>query len=161
MFLACYDELSAMASQRLRNERSAYTLDTSALVHEAYLKMDKHEKNANSRSHFLAIAAIVMRRFLVDYARQKQRMKRGGDQIQLTYGAIENPIETTPEEIINLNEALKRLKGVNNRHCRIVEFHFFGGYKHQEIANLLGVSIDTVRRDWRLAKAWLSKELSS
>lgn len=148
-----------MASRKLRYENNAATLDTSALVHEAYMKMEKHKNGIESKSHFLAIAAITMRRYLVDYARQKQRLKRGGDQIQLTYGAIENPVETTPEEILHLNEALNRLKALNNRYCRVVEFHFFGGYKHEEIANLLGVSIDTVRRDWRLAKAWLSKEL--
>jgi RNA polymerase sigma factor (TIGR02999 family) len=160
LFLTCYEDLSSIASKKLRYENNAATLDTSALVHEAYLKMEKHRKGVKSKSHFLAIAAIVMRRFLVDYARQKQREKRGGDQIQLTYGTILSPVETTPQEILNLNEALKRLKLVNNRYCRIVEFHFFGGYKHEEIAEFLGVSIDTVRRDWRLAKAWLSKELA-
>lgn len=161
MFLSCYEELSAMASKKLHFERNAYTLDTSALVHEAYMKMDGYKKSVETRSHFLAIAAIVMRRFLVDYARQKQREKRGGDQIHLTYGSIQHAVETTPQEILNLNEALNRLKAINNRYCRVVEYHFFGGYKHEEIAGLLGVSIDTVRRDWRLAKAWLSKELSS
>ena len=160
MFLLCYDELSAMASKKLHFEHNAHTLDTSALVHEAFMKMEKHKNDVNSKSHFLAIAAIVMRRFLVDYARQKQRLKRGGDQIQLTYGAIQQPVETTPEEIIKLNEALNRLKTINSRYCRVVEFHFFGGYKHEEIADMLGVSIDTVRRDWRLAKAWLSNELT-
>lgn len=158
-FLICYDELSKLAHQKLRFEHNAYTLDTSALVHEAYLKMDQHENGFQDKSHFLAIAAIVMRRFLVDYARQKHRQKRGGDQIHLTYGAITNPVVTTPEEVLHLNEALTRLKSINNRHCRVVEFHFFGGYKHEEIAQMMGVSIDTVRRDWRLAKAWLSKEL--
>jgi RNA polymerase sigma factor (TIGR02999 family) len=161
LFISCYEELSSMASKKLRFENNADTLDTSALVHEAYMKMEKHHKEVQSKSHFLAIAAIVMRRFLVDYARQKQRLKRGGDQIQLTYGAIQQAIETTPQEILHLNDALNKLKSINNRYCRVVEFHFFGGYKHEEIAGLLGVSIDTVRRDWRLAKAWLSKELTS
>lgn len=160
-FLDCYEELSKLAHQKLRYEHNAYTLDTSALVHEAYLKMDHHENGFQDKGHFLAIAAIVMRRFLVDYARQKQRLKRGGDQIHLTYGAISNPVITTPEEVIHLNEALTRLKSINHRHCRVVEFHFFGGYKHEEIANMMGVSIDTVRRDWRLAKAWLSNELKN
>lgn len=160
-FLNCYSELSKLAHQKLRNEHNAFTLDTSALVHEAYLKMDNHENEFQSKGHFLAIAAIVMRRFLVDYARQKQRIKRGGDQIQLTYGAISSPVVTTPEEVIHLSEALTRLKAINHRHSRVVEFHFFGGYKHEEIAQMMGVSIDTVRRDWRLAKAWLSKELSN
>ena len=160
-FLSCYEELSQLAHHRLRFEYNSNTLDTSALVHEAYLKMDKYENGFQDKNHFLAIAAIVMRRFLVDYARQKQRVKRGGDQIQLTYGAISNPVVTTPEEVLHLNEALTRLKAINHRHCRVVEFHFFGGYKHEEIAQMMGVSIDTVRRDWRLAKAWLSKELKN
>ncbi|MHA7128974.1 ECF-type sigma factor [Algoriphagus namhaensis] len=159
MFLSCYDELSEMASRRLRSEYQSMTLDTSALVHEAYMKMDQHKKDTTDKNHFLAIAAIVMRRYLVDYARQKNRLKRGGDQIRLTYGELDKPIHTTPEEILNLNDALTRLKAINNRYCRVVEYHFFGGYKHQEIAQMMGLSIDTIRRDWRLAKAWLSKEL--
>ncbi|WP_338225759.1 ECF-type sigma factor [Algoriphagus confluentis] len=158
-FLRCYDELSRMARQKLRMEYQSSTLDTAALVHEAYLKMDNHEKGYVDKNHFLAIAAIVMRRFLVDYARQKKRQKRGGDQIQLTYGAANRAVMTSPEEVLQLNDALNRLKALNNRHSRVVEFHFFGGYKHEEIAEMMGVSIDTVRRDWRLAKAWLSKEL--
>ncbi len=149
-----------MASQKIKSEYQALTLDTSALVHEAYMKMDKQKKELADKNHFLAIAAIVMRRYLVDYARQKNRQKRGGDQIQLTYGQVNQAVNTTPEEIINLNDALTKLKGLNNRHCRVVEYHFFGGYKHHEIASMLGVSIDTIRRDWRLAKAWLSNELS-
>ncbi|WP_268033733.1 ECF-type sigma factor [Algoriphagus sp. PAP.12] len=160
-FLTCYDELSKMARQKLKFEYNSDTLDTSALVHEAYLKLENHESGFQNKSHFMAIAAIVMRRFLVDYARQKKRQKRGGDQIQLTYGAVNQAIFTTPEEVINLNEALTRLKFINNRHCRVVEYHFFGGYKHEEIAKMMGLSIDTIRRDWRLAKAWLSKELKN
>lgn len=150
-----------MAHQKLRFEYNSETLDTSALVHEAYLKLENHGKSFKSKSHFLAIAAIVMRRFLVDYARQKKRLKRGGDQIQLTYGAVNEAILTTPEEVLHLNEALNRLKAINNRHCRVVEYHFFGGYKHAEIAQMMGVSVDTIRRDWRLAKAWLSNEMKN
>ncbi|KPQ19919.1 ECF-type sigma factor [Algoriphagus sp. NF] len=160
-FLRCYDELSKMARQKLRSEYQSSTLDTAALVHEAYLKMDGSQKGYADKNHFLAIAAIVMRRFLVDYARQKKRQKRGGDQIQLTYGSANQAVMTSPEEVLQLNDALNRLKALNNRHCRVVEFHFFGGYKHEEIAEMMGVSIDTVRRDWRLAKAWLSKELKN
>ncbi|GAA0878685.1 ECF-type sigma factor [Algoriphagus jejuensis] len=161
LFLKCYEELSKLAHQKLRYEYHAATLDTSALVHEAYLKMESFPDGFEDKNHFMAIAAIVMRRFLVDYARQKSRLKRGGDQIQLTYGAVNQAVYTTPEQVLQLNEALNRLKSMNNRHCRVVEFHFFGGYKHAEIAEMMEVSIDTVRRDWRLAKAWLSKELKS
>ena len=160
-FQNCYQELSGLASNKLRFEHHAYTLDTSALVHEVYLKMDQQNKMVENKGQFMAIAAIVMRRYLVDYARQKQRIKRGGNYIQLTQGALSNVVLTTPEQVIELDESLKRLKHFNPRLSRVVEFHFFGGYKHEEIAEMMEVSIDTVRRDWRLAKAWLSKELKS
>ncbi|SEJ09929.1 RNA polymerase sigma factor, TIGR02999 family [Cyclobacterium xiamenense] len=160
-YLFCYDELHSLARQKLRFEYHTDTLDTSALVHEAFLKLENRKNGFANKRHFMAIAALVMRRFLVDYARQKKRIKRGGDQIQLTYGDIEPVVQTTPEEVIQLNDALMRLKAFNNRYCRVVEYHFFGGYKHEEIAEMLGVSIDTVRKDWRFAKAWLSKELKN
>ncbi|GAB2999919.1 sigma-70 family RNA polymerase sigma factor [Cyclobacterium sediminis] len=160
MFQVCYEELSLKASNKLKYEFNALTLDTSALVHEVYMKMDKYQGEIKNKNHFLAIAAIAMRRFLVDYARQKNRVKRGGHQIQLTYGdGSEQIVTTTPEGVINLNDALNGLKRINKRYSRVVEFHFFGGYKYQEIANMLGVSVETVKRDWRLARAWLSNEL--
>ncbi|WP_339902474.1 ECF-type sigma factor [uncultured Cyclobacterium sp.] len=161
MFQVCYEELSLKASNKLKYEFNALTLDTSALVHEVYMKMDKYQGEINNKNHFLAIAAIAMRRFLVDYARQKNRQKRGGHQIQLTYGdSNEQVATTTPEGLINLNDALNSLKRINKRYSRVVEYHFFGGYKYKEIAAMLGVSEETVKRDWRLAKAWLSKELN-
>jgi RNA polymerase sigma factor (TIGR02999 family) len=119
---------------------------------------NKQQKFKNE-SHFLAIAAIVMRRILIDYARQKKRQKRGGDLLRMTYGAVAGPVETTPEEIILLDESLKRLRQMNKRQSRVVEYYFFGGYKHEEIATIMNVSIDTIRRDWRLAKAWLSSQI--
>lgn len=159
-FQACYNELGKIAHNKLRNEYPLHTLDTSALVHEVYDNMFRHEQyKFQNVSHFLSIAAIVMRRILIDYARQKKRQKRGGDLIRMTYGAIDNPVETTPEQILLLDESLKRLRQLNKRQSRVVEYYFFGGYKHEEIATIMNVSIDTVRRDWRLAKAWLSNEL--
>ena len=160
-FQNCYKELWSLASKKLRFEHQAYTLDTSALVHEVYLKMERHKKEFENKSQFMAIAAIVMRRYLVDYARQKSRIKRGGNYIQLTQGALNNVVLTTPEQVIELDESLKRLKQINSRQSKVVEYHFFGGYKHEEIAEILMVSIDTVRRDWRLAKAWLSLEMKN
>jgi len=160
MFQVCYEELSFKASHKLKYEFNALTLDTSALVHEVYMKMEKYRGEIQNKNHFLAIAAIAMRRFLVDYARQKNRVKRGGHQIKLTYGdSSEQMVTTTLEGLINLNDALNGLKKINRRYSRVVEFHFFGGYKYQEIANMLGVSVETVKRDWRLARAWLSNEL--
>jgi RNA polymerase sigma factor (TIGR02999 family) len=117
------------------------------------------QQKFKDESHFLAIAAIVMRRILIDYARQKKRQKRGGDLMRMTYGAVAGPVETTPEEIILLDESLKRLRQMNKRQSRVVEYYFFGGYKHEEIASIMNVSIDTIRRDWRLAKAWLSNQI--
>ncbi|MEX2566842.1 MAG: ECF-type sigma factor [Cyclobacteriaceae bacterium] len=160
-FQDCYQELCRLASTRLRYEHQAYTLDTSALVHEVYLKMNQQNTNFENKGQFMAIAAIVMRRYLVDYARKKQRLKRGGNYIHLTQGALGKVVVTTPEQVLELDESLKRLKHLSPRHSRVVEFYFFGGYKHEEIAQLMEVSIDTVRRDWRLAKAWLSKEIKS
>jgi RNA polymerase sigma factor (TIGR02999 family) len=119
---------------------------------------NKQQKFKNE-SHFLAIAAIVMRRILIDYARQKKRQKRGGDLLRMTYGAVAGPVETTPEEIILLDESLKRLRQMNKRQSRVVEYYFFGGYKHEEIATIMNVSVDTIRRDWRMAKAWLSSQI--
>jgi RNA polymerase sigma factor (TIGR02999 family) len=159
-FQSCYSALSRLAHNKLRHEDHLHTFDTSALVHEVYENMFRNQQNSfQNSSHFLAIAAIVMRRVLIDYARQKKSQKRGGELIRMTYGAIINPVETTPEEILFLDESLKRLRQLNKRQSRVVEYYFFGGYKHEEIADLMNVSIDTVRRDWRLAKAWLSSQL--
>lgn len=159
-FQSCYDELSRIAHNKLRYEHALHTFDTSALVHEVYDNMFRHTQNKfRNETHFLAVAAIVMRRILIDYARQKKRQKRGGELIRMTYGAVANPVETTPEEILLLDESLKRLRQLNKRQSRVVEYYFFGGYKHAEIAGIMNVSIDTVRRDWRLAKAWLSFQM--
>jgi RNA polymerase sigma factor (TIGR02999 family) len=160
-FNACYRELNRIAHNKLRNENANITLDTSALVHEVYFKLHGHKEfQYQNNAHLIAIAAITMRRILVDYARQKRRQKRGGESLRLTYGAIADPAMTTPEQILELNDLLVELKQNNKRQGKVVEYHFFGGYKHEEIAQLLAVSIDTVRRDWRLARAWLSSQLN-
>ena len=160
LFQECYNELSRIASRKLTYEKVSHTLDTYGLVHEVYEKMYQ-QPNArfNNSTHFLAIASITMRRILINYAKSKNRLKRGGDLIKMTYGKVSLPIETTPEEIIALHEALQKLKRLNKRQSKVVEYHFFGGFKHHEIASYLGVSEETVRRDWRLARAWLSLEL--
>jgi RNA polymerase sigma factor (TIGR02999 family) len=159
-FQRYYQELKKIAHQKLKYERINHTLDTAALVHEAYGKLYQQSKNQfRNSSHFLAIATLSMRRILINYARDKKRLKRGGDMIQMSYGNANIPIQTTPEEILTLHEALKKLKQLNRRQSKVVEYHFFGGFKHQEIAEYLDVSEETVRRDWRLARAWLSLEL--
>lgn len=159
-FQSCYSELGRIAHNKLRHEHPQHTLDTSALVHEVYDRMFRHEQHQfQNSSHFLAVAAIVMRRILIDYARQKKRQKRGGELMRITCSGVANPVQTTPEEILLLDESLKRLRQLNKRQSRVVEYYFFGGYKHEEIAGIMNVSIDTVRRDWRLAKAWLSSQI--
>ena len=161
-FNACYRELNRIAHHKLKDENLNFTLDTSALVHEVYFKLHgQKEFQFQNNAHFIAIAAITMRRVLVDYARQRKRQKRGGSNLFLTYGAIVDPVMTTPEQILQLHDFLNQLKQINKRQSKVVEYHFFGGYKHEEIAQLLDVSVDTVRRDWRLARAWLSSQLNS
>lgn len=159
-FQQYYQELKHIAHQKLRYERINHTLDTAALVHEAYGKLYQQSNHQfRNSSHFLAIAAVSMRRILINYARDKKRQKRGGDMILMSYGEANIPLQTTPEEILVLHEVLKKLKLLNKRQGKVVEYHFFGGFKHHEIAEYLGVSEETVRRDWRLARAWLSIEL--
>lgn len=157
-----YEELNAIARQKLRFERSGHTLDTSALVHEIFEKL--HHQRAvhfQNKDHFLAIASMAMRRVLVNYARDCQRLKRGGHLVKMSYGNVQIPLETTPEEILSLNEALTSLRKLNKRQSRIVEYYIFGGFKHQEIAEYLGLSVDTIRKEWRMARAWLSLQLKS
>ncbi len=156
-FQIFYDELSRMAHQKLRFERVNHTLDTSALVHEVFFHLNKQQnKPFLNQPQFLAIASITMRRILVNYARGHKSQKRNAGKISLTYGESLQSIETTPDEILALHEALKILKGHNPRQATVVEYNFFGGFTHQEIAEALRVSVETVRRDWRVARAWLS-----
>ncbi|HEX9658552.1 MAG TPA: sigma-70 family RNA polymerase sigma factor [Bacteroidota bacterium] len=155
-----YDELKKLASRKLRGERSDHTLNTTALVHEAYLKLvDQHQVSWKNRAHFFAIAAQAMRRILINYANSRLAQKRGGDSPVTTLHEESVAREVRADELIALDEALDRLKQLSERQSTVVEYHFFGGLKHEEIAEVLGVSLPTVRRDWRLAKAWLTREL--
>jgi RNA polymerase sigma factor (TIGR02999 family) len=157
-----YDELRRQASRYLRKERSNHTLQTTALINEAYLKLiDQREVEWQNRNHFFAIAAQAMRRILVDYARERKRDKRGG--------AAENlPLEeaafaVSPEksvDLVALDEALNRLAKLDERQARVVELRYFSGLSIDETAEILGVSNVTVRRDWDFAKAWLHSQLT-
>lgn len=157
-----YDELHRQAANYLRRERPNHTLQTTALIHEAYLKLiDQRETNWESRTHFYAIAAQAMRRILVDYARKKHRGKRGGVESDLS---LEKAALVVSEEksvdLIALDEALTRLAVEDEQQARIVELRYFGGLTLEETAKALNISPATISRDWFMAKAWLHRELT-
>jgi len=155
-----YDELHQMAEYKLKHERVGHTLNATALVHEAYLKLvDQRKVTWQNRAHFLAIAAQSMRRILINYAKSRLAQKRGGNQPLVTFVEESVPREARAQELTALDEALSGLAQLNERQGRVVEYWFFGGLTHEEISEALGVSLPTVRRDWRLARAWLSREL--
>ncbi len=157
-----YDDLRGIAHKRLRSERTHHTLDTTAVVHEAYLRLvDQREADWRDRAHFFALAARVIRNVLVDYARRRNALKRGGPGGRL---AMRSPLEDESQaarivDLVALDRALTRLAGHDPRLERIVECRFFGGMTMAETAEALGASLRTVERDWRRAKAYLYREL--
>ncbi|HEX4950703.1 MAG TPA: sigma-70 family RNA polymerase sigma factor [Blastocatellia bacterium] len=156
-----YAELRRIAHNYLRKERAGHSLQTAALVNEAYLRLlDAQHISWQNRAHFFAISSTLMRRVLVDMARERQARKRGGSarQIVLDEGLIAGAERT--EDLVALDEALTALAAVDERKCKVVELRFFGGLSEAEMAEVLHVSPETVRRDWRLAKAWLLRFLS-
>jgi len=156
-----YDELRAIARRRLRQERPDHTLDTTALVHEAYLKLIQLDRvQWQSRAHFLAIAAQAMRNILVSHARGRRRLKRGGGAPRAPLEAASGVPAVEAKRILALDAALERLAAVNPRHARVVECRFFGGMTIEETAVVLEVSSGTVKRDWMLLSRWLGRELA-
>ncbi|HSR41948.1 MAG TPA: ECF-type sigma factor [Longimicrobiales bacterium] len=152
-----YDELKVVADRQLRRERADHTLHATALVHEAYLKLvDNTRLPAQDRSHFLALAARAMRQILVDHARRRNAGKRGGDWERTTLTAGNAAFEFDPSELLALDAAMEQL---DERQRQVVEYRFFGGMEETEIAEVLGVSERTVRRDWVKARAWLYRTL--
>lgn len=155
-----YDELHRVADNQLRGERRDHTLNATALVHEAYLKLvDQSRVTWQNRAHFLGVAAQAMRRILINYAEQRRAQKRGGEMMATTFDDELAPRDVRADELVNLDEALTRLKAISPRQAATVEYRFFGGLTHEEIAEVLNVSVPTVRRDWRMARAWLSSDL--
>jgi RNA polymerase sigma factor (TIGR02999 family) len=157
-----YDELRRQAHRYLSRERAGHTLQTTALVHEAYLKLLKQKNIAwESRSHFLAIAAKLMRQILIDYARTKHRAKRGGanDRVLLENTLMVGTGETN-FDLLALDEALTRLAIKEEYLSNVVELRFFSGLSVEDTATVLGISDSTVKRDWQMAKAWLHRELT-
>jgi RNA polymerase sigma-70 factor, ECF subfamily len=155
-----YEELRRMADRYMRRERSDHTLQTTALVHEAYLKLvDQHSVTWQSRAHFFGVAAQVMRRVLVDHARGHIREKRGGGVVPVSLDEAMVISPERSEEFLELDRALDRLAALDSRQAKIVELRFFGGLTVEETAEILGISPKTVKRDWAVAKAWLHGEL--
>ena len=157
-----YEELRRVAHHHMDGQRVDHTLQTTALVHEAYLRLaDQTHPSWNNRAHFFAVAARAMRQILVNYAESYHAQKRGGGafKVKLDEEAIVSPAQS--KEIIDLHEALERLAALDPRKARVVELKYFGGLNHDEIAEVMKVSSVTVRRDWTFAKAWLHSELAN
>ncbi|HKP37867.1 MAG TPA: sigma-70 family RNA polymerase sigma factor [Pyrinomonadaceae bacterium] len=156
-----YDELRRIAHRYAQRERNGHTLQTTALVNEAYLRLAGAEKpDWQNRSHFFAVTAQVMRHILIDHARRRRYVKHGGDVQQVSLEAAGLMAEERAAELISLDEALNDLARIDPRKIRVVEMRYFGGLSLEETANALGTSVMTVRRDWRAAKAWLYKAVN-
>lgn len=157
-----YDELRRQARSYLAKERGSHTLQPTALVHEAFLRLiDQTRVSWQSRAHFFGLAANMMRRVLVDYARAHASEKRGGAAVRLSIEDVQIPLEQRAADLIALDEALERLAEFDQRKSQIVEMRFFGGLTDEEIAEVLQVSTRTVLRDWKTARLWLYRELSA
>jgi RNA polymerase sigma factor (TIGR02999 family) len=155
-----YNELRRLAKNYMRNQRSDHTLQTTALVNEAYLRLiDSSQVRWQNRTHFFAISAQLMRRILVDFARAKKANKRGGDNQKITFDEQLPVSEEKESDLLALDEALQELALLNARQAQIVEMRYFGGMNEKEVAEALEISTRTVRRDWSVARAWLFREL--
>ena len=158
---AVYGEIRALAEARLRQERAGHTLQPTALVHEAYLKLvDQTRVNWQGRTHFLAVAAQAMRRILIDHARRRGREKHGGGWRRVTlYDAFALKADHDLD-VVALHEALEKMARLDERQANVVELRLFGGLTTEETARMLEVSTRTVERDWKMGQAWLRRELS-
>ena len=156
-----YAELRRLASHALRSESQGHTLRTTALVHEAYVRLVGADVEWEGSRHFMRVASRAMRRVLVDHARKRRSQKRGGGEVPLGLDTLEGvlPAGSRPEDVIALDEALERLMTLEERKGRAVELHYFGGLAYEEIAEALEISPATVHRDLRMARAWLYKEM--
>jgi len=162
VFPLIYDELRRVAHRQLRREAEGHTLSTTALVHEAYIRLiDQTRLSLTGRAHFLAIAATAMRRILIDRARGFRSLKRGGKWRRLPLDAIQLASEERAELLIALDDALQRLRDLDGRQARVVECRFFGGMTEEETAEALGIGLRTAKRDWAKARTWLYQEIYS
>jgi len=162
IFPVIYDELRRLAHRQLSREPAGQTLGTTALVHEAYLRLiDQTRIEWQGRAHFMAIAATAMRRILIDRARRHRSQRRGGRLRQVAIESIDLAAEDRAEVLLALDEALERLKALDERQARVVECRFFGGLTEEETAEALGIGLRTAKRDWAKARSWLYQEIFS
>ena len=160
-----YDELKRVASRQLSGERGNHTLQATALVHEAYLRLvDQHSVDWSNRAHFFSIAAEMMRRILVNYAESRAAKKRGDGKTAVSLDEIGDNFSAArgekPIDVLFLDDALKRLAALDSQQAKIVELKFFAGLTNEDAASVLGISESTVKREWRTAKAWLAAQLT-
>ena len=162
LYRLVYDELRGLAERHFKRQPADHTLQPTALVDDAFLRLiDQTRSEWQSRAHFMAVAAKAMRHILIDHARQRGRQKRGGDLCRVTMDEAVTPIAARDPEILDLDEALQRLARLDERQARIVELRFFGGLTVEAVAHVLDVSKTTVESEWRMARAWLRRELSN
>lgn len=161
LLASLYGELHQIASAQLHHERPDHTLQATAIVHEAYLRLARQDRlGATSRAEFFAAAATVMRRVLVDHARSRNRIKRGGDAARTTLDAVADELESRAAPLAELDDVLKELEEIEPRKARLVELRFFAGLGMEEAAEALGVGLRTVERDWTFTRAWMRERLS-
>ena len=157
-----YDDLRRVARVQLRRLRPGDSLNTTGLVHEAYVRLvDQSRASYRDRGHFFAVCAVAMRQIIVDYARRRGRRKRGGDQVVVPLDDAADPIAHEAEQLLDIDTALQKLAGIDQRLARVVECRFFAGLNETETAEALGVSIRTAQREWFKARAWLRVELGA
>lgn len=161
LFELLYDELRRLARSQLRHENPGHTLSATALTHEAWFRLAEQTRTQwKNRSHFLAVAATMMRRILVNHAEARRAAKRDGALVPLTITGVEELAGEPDRDVVAVHEALLAFEALDARAARVVELRFFGGLEIEEVAELLGVSPATVKRDWTIARAWLRREMS-
>ena len=156
-----YNELRRVAKRCLGGQRSDHTLQPTALVHEAYLRLVKQDSMGQNRAHFFAMAAKAMRQILVDHARRRAAAKRGGGAVALVLEEAMAPQKNVTLDLIALDDALKRLAALDPRQCEIVELRFFGGLSVEETSQVVDISPATIKREWATARLWLHREMST
>jgi RNA polymerase sigma factor (TIGR02999 family) len=155
-----YGELHRMAARQMRREHGEHTLQTTALVHEVYLRLYRSEPvNWQDRAHFFAVAAQQLRRVLVDHARRVRSEKRGGSQTRLALSEFDGEVMNLDVQLLAVDEALERLEALDERAAKVIELRFFGGLSEAEAAEVLQVSVSTLKRDWEFARTWLTSQL--